>query len=572
MINWAKFEDPSAVESAFFSDMVYPLNYTVVNQIDSVDHTAALLSSDMLQNAADRRFALAQSSPSRHAYDFHHNKLRQMERAVDTLSTYIHHHRVCQAGRFVAVDERDELRHDLAGMPASVIHEDQMSECHLSPSPQPSKTTLPSIPPSNVPISPPLAPHWASTTAQSTSAGHLDSAHSESRPVSTAPTIFSHGLSIADLIHPPLALPSPSREFSPPLTPDSDLEPDGPNLHAPDLDLLQTTLRSIRADRDIYRSTRVAPLSYYRAACSAAAPTCGRSLRFPRMRRSSRSRRHIEDMAKKPRATSATPAAPPKETDAPTQASQALPVSQRTEPTGNETAVPPIHAKAPSPPPPSLAQHPVEPDPFANRDLDEWWDGQRQIHNCDEYDDVPPTPLEGSPALPSRRPSAAPGLDFAQAPQSRSMSQPLRPGCTIDPMIEVDETYSTGLYAYTRETDAAQSAHPDAARRYGYIAGDVPGVRDVKVRVRGRTRERARGGRQSITNIMQGKEQPRTVSGVKRRREQTPEVQERDVDSKGKGKGKDFATGADFPEADRRLLREAKRRAERWQKEPLVAA
>jgi hypothetical protein len=581
MINWAKFGDPFAIESAGFSDMVYPLTHAIVNQVEAVNHAAALLSSDMLHNAHDRRFAIAQSSPVRRGYDFRSNKVRQMECAVDTLSSYIRHREALYYDQLSTDEEGEDddkppgrshtnFQQDISGMTLASIPQDQLSECQLSPSP-PTRTPLPS-PSSMQPARP--SPQPARNVVSR--AGSLLQAHAVinpaiTAPVSTAPTTFSHGLSIADLIHPSPPIPAAPKSTSPPLTPDPDLDQENQALHSPNQDFLQATLASIRAHREIGQGYPVPAPTYYRASSSPRVAGRGRNLKFPRMRRSSKSRK-CDDQRDLTTSIQINDSKP----ESVAHASEIASARSHRERVGATTSSL-THSQ-------SMSQ-PERPERTA---LDAWWDTQRQLHHCEQDDEEDTLPgLAPKPLLYSQLKTVSGSRLQSVMNTNTTAFQPRGPSAVLaNETIEVDDVENMNLYAYTRPNTLGRSSTPQTATyKYGYIAGDVPGARDGKLRVRSQTRERTRGSHGKL----EGKQ--RAVSGIKRARGASPGSEHQDQDDSKRQKGAELCgdtsklpTGVtlaevgetsrskqvDDDEVDQDLIREAQRLAERWWKEPLV--
>lgn len=572
MINWAKFQAPFSAESAALSDYVYPLNQSIVTKIEAIDHTGALMSSDMLHNADDRRFALSQSSPSRRAYDFKSNKLGQMETAVDTLTTYIQRREAYYNSPVTQPISTYELQQDLTGMPSDPVPEDQISECCLSPSPQPTQ----SLPPVTTSSSRPESARRMAGTPSTATASTAPTTHASElsyQPTSTAPTNVSLGLSIADLIHPPLTLPSPPPRFSLPMTPDLEMDSDSHTYHFPDPAFLQATLASIRSSRGISEPRYGSSTRNSNGPPPAVEMRRGRSLKIPRMRRSSQSRKAAGDGP----ASSGQVRATPSSTAEHTGKSRLLQPASRPSRSADYEGPPPfIEPETPPQPSTGKAPHIAR---CATTTLDEWWNAQRQRHTCEDCAELDsPTSTNRSPLLSPWR-TAAPGLDPGHTQWSTHVSQP-QLDAALPLTVEVDKNYEVPrpsddrLYAYPRGRNPVRPSPPRAAKySYGYIAGDVPGAREGKVRVRSTPKGRVRG-RSGDDKTDARPSADRVVSGVKRRRD--------GILSEGPGSGSNKQRAvdppvkleqpdSDFDEEDLELLREARRRAERWWKEPLVS-
>jgi hypothetical protein len=442
MINWAKFSNPYSSESAHLSDRIYPLSHDIVrNCVDSIDHTQCLMQSDMLHNAEDRRFALAQSSPSRKAYNFRTNKVEQIAGAIDTLSNYLNNHRSTNRDSPPSgLMDIKSLTNDLAGTGTVTtdLDTDLASECHLSPLP-----TVQQPGHSNRTLSRPVSPRQSAHRRTLPSATRRPSVEALA---ATAPTTTTR-LSIADLIHPPDCSGSPfrpRRTFSPLLTPDPTALDSIEAFHLPDSDYLRQTLDSIRSTRHIYSHQLSSPRRSPQTISGGHSQNVARSLRLCRMRRSSKPRDHKSK-----------------------RSSMADPTSLRV----HQNDVGPMMADTLAPEGTHEAsQPPARSFHLTSANLDQWWAAETTRH--------------------ARYHSESPELN---TPRLHTC-----PRTIIDPIIEVDPTVDAGhsavderdestIYAYTRPQEENTV---DTTYRYGYIAGDVPRGERSRARIRGRTRGR----------------------------------------------------------------------------------
>ncbi|ETN38371.1 uncharacterized protein HMPREF1541_06406 [Cyphellophora europaea CBS 101466] len=596
MINWNKFKDPHSAESACLSDTVYPLSQSIVAKVEPVDHTGILMSSDMLLNADDRRFALAQSSPSRRVYDFRTNKVNAIDGAIVCLSNYIDRREASYNLPAPPLRYPESIRQDLAGMPALPLDQDQISECCLSPSPPPVQLINHGYIQRSSDQST-AHPTSITSVASSKASSTNFSFASTSYKASTAPTNISHGLSIADLIHPPLVIPPPSTRLSSPMTPDPEVDYDTHNHHLPNQAFLQATLASIRSSRGISESryslnTRRPRISSPPLGCAR-----GRSLKMVRMRRSSRTRRSKQAAAHclgdSTTASSTLEGQSFNSSQPRIQDHETLPPS--VEPDAS-VSHPAHHQGAASTLPSPLEAQVVPSKPMhaTPTSLDRWWHAERLRHSCDEYADqgISSSPPEVLPAtLSGLQRSVVPGLDFSREGTYDNGHHPLaEPEGAIEADDDVaSQGYSTGpehgLYAYTRDWPNLRFTSP-RAKSYGYIAGDVPGARESKIRTRGRVRERTRG-RSKEAKGGQEEDRPRVVSGVKRQRDDSSGGREAEgCASKAKHRARErqetvqgrrdstqrlqLPAGIDdeaLNEDDLRDIREAQMLAERWWKD-----
>jgi hypothetical protein len=443
MINWAKFSNPYSSESAHLSDRIYPLSHNIVSKcVDSIDHTQCLMQSDMLQNAEDRRFALAQSSPSRRAYNFRTNKVEQIAGAIDTLSNYLNHRTTNRNSPLQGPMDIQSLTHDLAGTGTATtdLDTDVASECHLSPSPtaqQPKYLNRPYLRPVSHQHPPPSHTHSSITRVASTE-----------NTGSTAPTNVNR-LSIADLIHPtscPKSPFKPRRTFSPLLTPDPTVHDSVEVFHSPDPQYLRQTLDSIRNVRRIYPHHLDSPGRSPQSPSSPQSQSVARSLRLCRMRRSSKTRDHKSKQSSM---------AIPRSTPAHQNDFEALPDSLTAPDGKNEGTLPPEKKFQ-----------------LTSASLDRWWAAETNRHErC-----------------------------HTESPEMNRVRLSTGPRTIVDPIIEVDPAVDAGplvpaveerdestTYAYTRPQDENTV---ETTYRYGYIAGDVPQGERSRARIRGRTRGR----------------------------------------------------------------------------------